>query len=282
MKKLNLWLFASLFVAAFTLAACGSDGDDTPPPSGSDIQGNWYWYMDNDNNNIAGAMIIRNNEFDLIIGAWGQKYSGTYTYQSGVMKLHITKGRTSRAPHTGYGVGYGNMDPETLDATWSILDREYWDVEADMTMKFVVSGNQADSEFANRSIVYYKKDRTPKVNPTETLIGTKWYETENSSPEDKIYMTWVYENGKANWGNLVWSTENIDTGRWEKLTRHSYTLTVDGCDFTLTSGEGVKRTGSYVINGDEMTIWMGDEEMHLIRIKGDLLNTWNNATEVEI
>jgi hypothetical protein len=57
---------------------------------------------------------------------------------------------------------------------------------------------------------------------------------------------------------------------------------VDGCDFTLTSGEGAKSSGSYVINGDEMTIWMGDEEMHLTRIKGDLLNTWNNATEVEI
>jgi hypothetical protein len=30
MKKLNLWLLASLFVAAFTLSACGSDDDDNP------------------------------------------------------------------------------------------------------------------------------------------------------------------------------------------------------------------------------------------------------------
>ena len=29
MKKLNLWLFASLFVAAFTLSACSSS-DDSP------------------------------------------------------------------------------------------------------------------------------------------------------------------------------------------------------------------------------------------------------------
>ena len=34
MKKLNLWLFLSLFVAAFTLSACGSDGDgDDPAPT---------------------------------------------------------------------------------------------------------------------------------------------------------------------------------------------------------------------------------------------------------
>ena len=279
MKKLNLWLLASLFVAAFTLAACGSDGDDTPPPSGSDIQGNWYWYMDNDNNNIAGAMIIRNNEFDLIIGAWGQKYSGTYTYQSGVMKLHITKGRTSRAPHTGYGVGYGNMDPETLDATWYVLDQEYWTMEDGMTVKFVVSGNQASSELANRSIVYHKKDRTPKVNPIESLAGTKWYETENSSPDDKLYMTWVFDGGQADWGNLMWSTEN---DRWEKFTRHSYTLTVDGCDITLTTVDGNKRSGYYVIEDDEMTICFEGLEMHLTRIKGDLLTTWNNAIIVEI
>ena len=28
MKKLNLWLLASLFVAAFTLTACGDDDDE--------------------------------------------------------------------------------------------------------------------------------------------------------------------------------------------------------------------------------------------------------------
>ena len=37
MKKLNLWLFLSLFVAAFTLTACGSDDDDNP--GGSDNPG---------------------------------------------------------------------------------------------------------------------------------------------------------------------------------------------------------------------------------------------------
>ena len=44
MKKLNLWLLASLFVAAFTLTACGSDDDDTPgdnPGSPTSIEGKW-------------------------------------------------------------------------------------------------------------------------------------------------------------------------------------------------------------------------------------------------
>ena len=184
MKKLNLWLLASLFVAAFTLTACGDDDDSvTPPPtpdgpvnsiegtwkspftgityvfsgdkfsvkdaeglqkegtftitdgvitctysedgkqkteSGKvatlyqkqvlvikfkpedgegysiseaaevlykdgvapttpveDIQGNWYWYMKGDENVNRAGMMINGNKFVMIIGAWGQKYTGT-------------------------------------------------------------------------------------------------------------------------------------------------------------------------------------------------------------
>jgi hypothetical protein len=92
-------------------------------------------------------------------------------------------------------------------------------------------------------------------------------------------MTWVFSNGRADWGNLM---KNTDEGRWEKWTRHSFTLTVDGCDFTMTNGEDVNRSGSYVIDGDEMTMYLDQVEMHMTRIKGDLLNTWNNAIIVEI
>lgn len=45
MKKLNLWLFASLFVAAFTLTACGDDDDPEVPNSdvagANDLVGTW-------------------------------------------------------------------------------------------------------------------------------------------------------------------------------------------------------------------------------------------------
>lgn len=40
MKKLNLWLFLSLFVAAFTLSACG-DGDDEIPADTNPLFGRW-------------------------------------------------------------------------------------------------------------------------------------------------------------------------------------------------------------------------------------------------
>ena len=385
MKKLNLWLFLSLFIAAFTLTACGDDNDSvTPPPapegdvssiegtwksaftgvtcvfsgdkfsikesngtllndgtytlkdnvltfnytddgkavkatakvttlyqkqalvikgnpddgegysifeaaevcfkdgkapttSVNDIQGNWYWYTGK-TKSVRAAMFICGNKFEVIIGAWGVKYVGTYTYEGGTMKLNITNGYTSRAPHTGYGLGYGNMDPETLDATWYVLDQEHWVFENEIV--FISAGSEAYGALANLPAVYYKENRTPKVNPIESLIGTKWYEMGNSNPEGHMYMTWVFENGKADWGNLMKDTEE---GRWEKWTRHSYTLTVDGCDFTMTNGEGVERSGSYVIEGDEMMIYYTDQTgMKLARIKGDLLDTWNSATEINI
>jgi hypothetical protein len=50
----------------------------------------------------------------------------------------------------------------------------------------------------------------------------------------------------------------------------------------MTNGEDVNRSGSYVIDGDEMTMYLDQVEIHMTRIKDDLLNTWNNAIIVEI
>ena len=386
MKKLNLWLLASLFVAAFTLTACGDDDDSvTPPPtpdgpvnsiegtwkspftgityvfsgdkfsvkdaeglqkegtftitdgvitctysedgkqkteSGKvatlyqkqvlvikfkpedgegysiseaaevlykdgvapttpveDIQGNWYWYMKGDENVNRAGMMINGNKFVMIIGAWGQKYTGTFTYEKGVMTLNITNGFTSRQPHTGYGMGYGNLDPATLDGTWYVLDKEYWTMEDGMTTIFISAGSEAYSEMANLPVVYYKKDRTPNDVPSESLIGTMWYETDNSNPENHMYMTWVFDNEYAHWGNLL---KNTEEGTWEKWTRHSFPLTVNGNDFSWTRDEGDKVSGSYVIEGDELTLYMKQAVMKMTRIKGDLLNRWNSATEKNI
>ena len=44
---------------------------------------------------------ISDNQFTLFFGAWGQKYTGTYDYQGGIMTLHVTNGYTSGDPHTG-------------------------------------------------------------------------------------------------------------------------------------------------------------------------------------
>ena len=272
MKKLNYWLYASLFVAAFTLAACGDDDEDattaTPPtvpsetsPEGvtvedlkgtwkydyyqttyvftdktftvtegdfnytanytlkdgvisytymvdsiaekgsfnvyfmynksvlalkakpvdgddysiseaavvlfrdgkapntpkSDIQGEWHWYMRGNVEYVRGAYKFEGDNFELIVTPWGQKYTGTYTYQGGFLTLNITNGYTSREPGTGDGWGEGDLDPATLEGNWSVLNRDHWAFEPGMVAPFIVNGTEAYGALANLPCVFYKK-----------------------------------------------------------------------------------------------------------------------------
>lgn len=85
MKKLNFWLLASLFVAAFTLTACGSDDDDTPAsndnpsnPSSTSVVGTWE------------AFIQASNQDDMAL-----RYSHKLTYvfkQDGTFKIRTIYG----------------------------------------------------------------------------------------------------------------------------------------------------------------------------------------------
>ena len=45
MKKLNFWLLASLFIAAFTLTACGDDDDDDNTGGATSLVGKWSAYV---------------------------------------------------------------------------------------------------------------------------------------------------------------------------------------------------------------------------------------------
>ena len=262
MKKLNLWLFLSLFAAAFTLTACGSDDDDSPKtpdvPSSTevtvadlvgtwtiagsditfnyvftetevtinysghvgfkgaytlkdgvlsidgsdfkpallknkavlvlkvvaknddgteyeelgqllykqgktitdtadDIQGNWHWYAFGNTQEIRTGLKFTGNKFELVIGPWGEKYVGTFTYSNGILTLNATEGLTSREPHTGYGSMYGSMDPATLEADWNVLDREYWHLDAVSGCPFIANGSEGYGIVANLMALFHKK-----------------------------------------------------------------------------------------------------------------------------
>ena len=111
MKKLNLWLFASLFVAAFTLSACGDDKDDNPPKdekievTEANLKGTWdgslehdfaqgyyqRWRVQFDGKNytawhthqITGTIY---NE-DMSLKTVGDKEQGTWEYKDGALIL---------------------------------------------------------------------------------------------------------------------------------------------------------------------------------------------------
>jgi hypothetical protein len=79
MKKLNLWLLASFFVAAFTLTACGSDDDSgSPAPTPTSVVGTW------------DAFIKASNPDDMAL-----RYSHKLTYvfkQDGTFKMRTAYG----------------------------------------------------------------------------------------------------------------------------------------------------------------------------------------------
>ena len=124
----------------------------------NDIKGAWYWYEPGNEKFISAALTIEGNKFDLIITHWGQRYTGTFTYQGGYMTLNVENGYTSREEHTGYGVGPERLNPETLevDGGWKTLDNEHWNWIWD-EMPFIANGSEAYGLLAGRPVTFVKK-----------------------------------------------------------------------------------------------------------------------------
>ena len=111
-----------------------------------DIQGQWCWwfkYSDDDQAVVRVAYKFEGDNFEVIICPWGQRYTGTYTYEGGIVQLNTTAGYTSREEGTGNGSMEGDLDPVTLEAPWRVLYEENWHAP-DGGLFFVV-GNEAYS-----------------------------------------------------------------------------------------------------------------------------------------
>jgi hypothetical protein len=97
MKKLNFWLFASLFIAAFTLTACGDDDEDTttatPPtvPSETstesvtvdDLKGTWKYDF------YGTTYEFTENTFTVKMQD-EETYTANYTLKDGVISYSYT------------------------------------------------------------------------------------------------------------------------------------------------------------------------------------------------
>jgi len=109
-----------------------------------DIQGQWAWWFGRgaeEDKTIRIAYKFEGDNFEIIIVPWGQRYTGTYTYDKGVVTLNTTAGYTSREPGTGDGWGEGDLDPVTLEGNWSPLNEDRWyNLESGL---FFVIGDEA-------------------------------------------------------------------------------------------------------------------------------------------
>lgn len=127
------------------------------PAKIEDIQGDWRWYMHGDKTYTRVAVQIKDNNMTLIIVPWGQRYDGTITYQNGYISLTVTAAYTSREEGTGEGWGEGDLNPETLEATWTPLNRDSWMYYELGYMPFIANGSEAYGILANLPGVYIKK-----------------------------------------------------------------------------------------------------------------------------
>ena len=97
MKKLNLWLLASLFVTAFTLTACGDNDDDTPPET-NPLFGRWEaQHSFGADTNISYAFVLGANnnisyEYRMYsaVGGLHNGYILTGTYQVSGQTINVT------------------------------------------------------------------------------------------------------------------------------------------------------------------------------------------------
>ena len=84
MKKLNLWLLVSLFVAALTLSACG--GSDDEPTSNNRLSGKWkYTKSLADGDDVYTLTFGSDNSYTLVKELWNGEvlhvrwiYKGNY------------------------------------------------------------------------------------------------------------------------------------------------------------------------------------------------------------
>lgn len=147
MRKFPLWLCASLFVAAFTLSACGGDDDNNNPPqdetlavTAENLKGTWDCVIEHDmaqsyyqrrrltfdgKNYTSWHTYLRAgtiNDEDQGVKTVGDKEQGTWEYKDGQLVLTPSKQwashyLTAKSMNDPYYTVYLNYDPETMECT---------------------------------------------------------------------------------------------------------------------------------------------------------------------
>ncbi|MBR6370128.1 MAG: hypothetical protein IKS24_03500, partial [Bacteroidaceae bacterium] len=127
------------------------------PGNNEELQGTWYWHfsMDGKSSEIRMAVKFDGDNIDLVIPAWGQRYTGKYTYKDGFVVVGKTTFYTSRDVN---GVNLINME-KPFESEWRIPGDEdnqgYY--PNGLSLPFIVNGKKAYSIFDGLSPVFTKQ-----------------------------------------------------------------------------------------------------------------------------
>ena len=164
MKKMNFWLLASLFAAAFTLTACGDDDDDDNTGGSTSVVGTWTAYVDAVDESMMGRYdhyllyeLKSDNTFTIttayyykstnpsdaqyaiklsaddyqfpsgtyVIDSELYRFTGTYTDANGQLKLNVKQWSFSDRERNSYVIGDGEMAFDVLKYDASKRSWEY-------------------------------------------------------------------------------------------------------------------------------------------------------------
>ncbi len=170
MKKLNLWLLASLFVAAFALSACGSDDDDNTPSGPTSIEGKWHAYVKSWGDGLCSrynhdiTYEFKSDKTFTVLADWsgGEEkalfcFSGSYTTSNGTITLNYKKAEY-------YQNGSYKEDESALYFIWDVYDpqtKEWsFDWQSDINpsavaLPYSISGTKMVFGNPNRNLVFH-------------------------------------------------------------------------------------------------------------------------------
>ena len=191
MKKLNPWILVSLFVAAFTLSACGDDDDkspkdDTVKVTEETLKGTWdgvlehdmaqgyyqRWRVQFDGKNYTSwhthQTVGSTKDDEQGIKTVGDKEQGTWEYVDGALLLTPKKMWASyyfemTSLQTGDGkYVYYNYNPDTMEAD------QWYETSEDHVKYMVEQDLKASSPEAYMYIKYW-----PVVSLTKSEVSFK-------------------------------------------------------------------------------------------------------------
>lgn len=125
------------------------------PGNNDELQGTWYWNfsMDGKSSEIRMAVKFDGDNIDLVIPAWGQRYTGKYTYKDGFVVVGETTFYTSRNEN---GVNLINME-KPFESEWRIPSDDQGYYPNGLSLPFIVDGKKAYSIFEGLSPVFTKQ-----------------------------------------------------------------------------------------------------------------------------
>lgn len=126
------------------------------------LEGRWNAYPDDQPNDYRFSFIFKGNKLDVYIIAWGEHFSGTYTYADGKINYNITEFKKAwsgvtfdeQGNMTSYSWMAGDMDQETFALVegyqWYDMSAENKsdrkDVLSSFDFKVDASGTKADCD----------------------------------------------------------------------------------------------------------------------------------------